>query len=185
MTAPPLERRIQPAANGPQWLDHPFSRGDQSHRYRLYVPSVYQGQPLPMIVMLHGAQQDPEDIAAGTEMNEAAEAHGYIVAYPEQSENTNLLKCWHWFRAGDQSRETGETSMIAALTREVVSDYNADPSRVFVAGMSAGGAMAVNLAVPRENGLSVGEQWLVHGLGHAWPGGTHKGHTPIRADRAQ
>lgn len=145
--APPLERRALPATKGPQWLSHHFSHGDQTYRYRLYVPNVYQGQPLPMIVMLHGAQQEPDDFAAGTEMNEAAEAHGYIVAYPEQSESTNLLRCWHWFRAGDQARETGETSMIAALTREVVAEYNVDPSRVYVAGMSAGGAMAVNLAV--------------------------------------
>ncbi|KXU94752.1 esterase [Caballeronia megalochromosomata] len=147
LIAPPLERRVPPAKNGPQWLSNRFVHAGQTHRFKLYIPSVHQGQPLPMIVMLHGAQQDPDNFAAGTEMNEAAEAYGYIVAYPEQSESANLLRCWHWFRPGDQARESGECSMIAALTREVVAAYNVDPTRVYVAGMSAGGAMAVNLAV--------------------------------------
>jgi hypothetical protein len=79
---PPLERRGLPATNGPQWLSHRFEHGGQTHRFKLYVPNVYHGQPLPMIVMLHGAQQDPDDFAAGAEMNEAAEAHGYIVRLP-------------------------------------------------------------------------------------------------------
>ncbi|MDR5883983.1 PHB depolymerase family esterase [Caballeronia sp. LZ032] len=145
--APSCGRHGLAATNGPQWLSNRFEHGGHTHRFKLYVPSVYHGQPLPMIVMLHGAHQDPDDFAAGTEMNEAAEAHGYIVAYPEQSESTNLLRCWHWFRPSDQARESGETSMIAALTREVIAAYHVDPTQVYVAGMSAGGAMAVNLAV--------------------------------------
>ncbi|SAL02245.1 PHB depolymerase family esterase [Caballeronia pedi] len=147
LAAPSLERRASPAKNVPQWLSTQFAHGGETHRFKLYIPSVHHGQPLPMVVMLHGAQQDPDDFAAGTEMNETAEAYGYIVAYPEQSESANLLRCWHWFRARDQARESGETSMIAALTREVVAAYNVDPARVYAAGMSAGGAMAVNLAV--------------------------------------
>src|ERR1700757_86908 len=59
--APSLERRGLPATNGPKWLSHPFEHGGQTHRFKLYVPTVYPGQPLPMIVMLHGAQQDPDD----------------------------------------------------------------------------------------------------------------------------
>src|SRR5260370_7990018 len=100
-----------------------------------------------MIVMLHGAQQDPDDFAAGTEMNAAPEAQGYIVVYPEQWEGANPLRCWNWFRPADQMRESGETAMVAALTREVMAICNVDDARVYVAGMSAGGAMAVNLAV--------------------------------------
>ncbi|WP_250504107.1 PHB depolymerase family esterase [Caballeronia sp. AZ7_KS35] len=145
--APSITPHGLPASNGPQWLNSRFEHGGQAHRFKLYVPSVYHGQSLPLVVMLHGAQQDPDDFAAGTAMNEAAEAHGYIVAYPEQSESVSLLRCWNWFRPCDQMRESGEASMIAALTREVVATYKVDDARVYVAGMSAGGAMAVNLAV--------------------------------------
>lgn len=145
--APSVKPRGAAVRNGPQWLRSHFEHAGQTHRFKLYVPSAYHGQSLPMVVMLHGAQQDPDDFAAGTEMNEAADAHGYIVAYPEQSESVSLLRCWNWFRPGDQVRESGEASMIAALTREVVATYNVNHARVYVAGMSAGGAMAVNLAV--------------------------------------
>ncbi|SAL86759.1 polyhydroxybutyrate depolymerase domain-containing protein [Caballeronia arvi] len=145
--APFIRPRRTSARNGHQWLSSHFEHVGQAHRFKLFVPSGYRGQSLPMVVMLHGAQQDPDDFAAGTAMNEAADAHGYIVAYPEQSESVSLLRCWNWFRPGDQVRESGEASMIAALTREVIATYNVDDARVYVAGMSAGGAMAVNLAV--------------------------------------
>ncbi|SAL88206.1 polyhydroxybutyrate depolymerase domain-containing protein [Caballeronia arvi] len=145
--APSIKPREASATNGHQWLSSHFEHAGQTHRFKLFVPSGYCGQSLPMVVMLHGAQQDPDDFAAGTGMNEAADAHGYIVAYPEQSESVSLLRCWNWFRPGDQVRESGEASMIAALTREVIATYNVDDARVYAAGMSAGGAMAVNLAV--------------------------------------
>lgn len=144
-------KRFVPEAGGPQWLSSRFEHGDATHIYKLYVPSGYDGRPLPMIVMLHGAQQDPDDFAAGTEMNAAAEAQGYIVVYPEQSESANPLRCWNWFRPADQTRESGETAMVAALTREVMAMCNVDEARVYVAGMSAGAAMAVNLAVTQPD----------------------------------
>jgi poly(hydroxyalkanoate) depolymerase family esterase len=100
-----------------------------------------------MIVMLHGANQDPDDFATGTRMNILAEEARYIVVYPEQPQSANAARCWNWFRPGDQVRESGEAALIAELTREVMSTYNADSTRIYVAGMSAGGAMAVNLAV--------------------------------------
>jgi poly(hydroxyalkanoate) depolymerase family esterase len=146
-TAASSVKRLVPEAGGPQWLSSCFEHGDGTHYFKLYVPSGNNGQPLPMIVMLHGAQQDPDDFAAGTEMNAAPEAQGYIVVYPEQSEGANPLRCWNWFRPADQMRESGETAMVAALTREVMAICNVDDARVYVAGMSAGGAMAVNLAV--------------------------------------
>lgn len=136
-----------PEGNESHWLSRRFAHGDDTLHFKLYVPSSYNGEPMPMIVMLHGAQQDPDDFAAGTEMNATAEAQGYIVVYPEQSEGANPLKCWNWFRPADRRRESGETAMIAALTREVMTMFNIDGARVYVAGMSAGGAMAINLAV--------------------------------------
>lgn len=279
---------------GPQWLSRSFHHQGLAHHFKIYVPSSYDGRPQPLIVMLHGAQQDPEDFAVGTGMNAFAEEQGYVVIYPEQSESTNPLKCWNWFRPGDRRLESGETAMLVALTRETMARYNIDEDRVYVAGMSAGGAMAVNLVVthpdlfaaaaihsgiafgvadeplaalcamndgkgqlrlpaafsdgdqlsvvplivfhgdaddvvhPRNsdqisamrrlavgaldethppvsteiasvenchaytrqifrdrNGLSIGEQWLVHGLGHAWSGGHASGtHTDARGPHA-
>ncbi|BAO94016.1 extracellular catalytic domain type 1 short-chain-length polyhydroxyalkanoate depolymerase [Caballeronia insecticola] len=139
--------RLIPEGSKPHWLSNRFEHGDNTLHFKLFVPSSYDGEPMPMVVMLHGAQQDPDDFAAGTEMNAAAEAQGYIVVYPEQSEYANPLRCWNWFRPADRQRESGETAMIAALTREVMTIINVDETRVYVAGMSAGGAMAINLAV--------------------------------------
>ncbi|WP_250515111.1 PHB depolymerase family esterase [Caballeronia sp. INDeC2] len=132
---------------GPQWLSGRFSHSTGVHDFKVYVPSGYRGEPTSLIVMLHGASQDADDFALGTGMNHAAESGGYIVVYPEQGTSANMFRCWNWFRPADQVRDTGEASIIAGITREVMASYEIDPRRVFIAGMSAGAAMAVNLAV--------------------------------------
>lgn len=118
--------------------------------YKVYVPERFitgGTDGAPLVVMLHGCTQSPDDFAAGTQMNALAEQHGFLVVYPAQSLAANGSKCWNWFRAEDQQREGGEPSMIAGITREVAEQYRIDRRRIYVAGLSAGAAMAVILGV--------------------------------------
>jgi poly(hydroxyalkanoate) depolymerase family esterase len=155
--------------------------GDAGQRdFKLFIPACYRDEAVPLLVMLHGCKQNPDDFAAGTRMNELAERHNFLVVYPAQSANANGSNCWNWFKSQDQARNGGEPSLIAGIVREIVSSYQVDEQRVFVAGLSAGAAMAVILgqtypdlfaAVGAHSGLPYGAAHNVASAFAAMSGG--------------
>lgn len=136
-----------------------------SRAYRTYIPAPRTGGVTGVVVMLHGCTQNPEDFAAGTGMNQLSDRHGFVVVYPAQSRGDNAQSCWNWFRRGDQKRGRGEPAILAGLTREICAKHGVSREATFVAGLSAGAAMAAILgeaypdvfaAIGAHSGLPVG-----------------------------
>ena len=128
-----------------------FISGSHTHAlltraYKLFVPPGRPERPRALVVMLHGCTQDPDDFAAGTGMNEHALEQGFVVLYPAQAQDANPSRCWNWFKHNHQQRGSGEPAVIAGMTRAVMQAHGIDPRRVYIAGLSAGGAMATIVA---------------------------------------
>ena len=136
---------FQTQPSGAAFLSGTYSNAAGSRPYRLYVPSRRAARA-PLLVMLHGCTQTPEDFAAGTRMNSLAEEAGMLVLYPAQVASANQQRCWNWFNPADQQRDSGEPALIAGMARQVIAEHEGDPARVFVAGLSAGGAQAAIMA---------------------------------------
>ncbi|WP_294541252.1 PHB depolymerase family esterase, partial [uncultured Rhodoblastus sp.] len=145
VSAPAVARGPARSRDQGRFEQRSFANASGARPYKLYVPSRLSGEPLPLLVMMHGCTQSPDDFAAGTRMNQIAEEEKFLVAYPAQTSSANLGKCWNWFNSRDQRRDQGEPSLIAGITREIVAHFPVDPERVYIAGLSAGGAAAANM----------------------------------------
>lgn len=124
---------------------HRSSHGERA--YRLYLPSGHTpGEGTPLLVLLHGCTQDADDLARGTRMDTLAGERGVAVLYPEQAPDAHPMRCWNWYEPAHHERGSGEVALLAGMIEEVLEARGLDPARVYVAGISAGGAMAAVLA---------------------------------------
>jgi poly(hydroxyalkanoate) depolymerase family esterase len=132
------------AVRAGSWTNGSVTNSYGSRNYKLWIPAGYTGKArLPLVMMLHGCTQTPDDFAAATGMNKIADQNNFLVVYPEETASANALKCWNWYDSSHQSRGQGEPSLLALIVNQVRADFKVDARRVYVAGFSAGGAMAV------------------------------------------
>ncbi len=144
--APRVAPAVEPVTTPGRFLGSSFTGATGTRAFKLFAPAGFDGESLPLVVMLHGCTQDPDDFAAGTRMNELAQEQGFFVLYPAQAPRSNSHKCWNWFTPADQRRGSGEPALLAGMVRHVMQTHPVDDDRVYVAGLSAGGAMAAILA---------------------------------------
>ncbi|ALM85596.1 PHB depolymerase family esterase [Bordetella sp. N] len=149
LSLPDPEERATPACpaatSGESFIEGVFRHPAGQRSYKLYVPPGGRERSLPLVVMLHGCTQGADDFAVGTAMNNAAREQGFHVLYPMQSSKANPQRCWNWFKRNHQQEGRGEPAILAGMTREIITTLGVDVQRVYVAGLSAGGAMAAIL----------------------------------------
>lgn len=145
----PLQFRMPgtavPVPEGAEFRQATFKGRSGSRDYRTYIPASAVEGITGIVMMLHGCTQAPEDFALGTGMNEQAETHRFVVIYPAQSRGDNAQSCWNWFSKGDQRRDRGEPEILAGIARAAMAEHGVSSAHCFVAGLSAGAAMAVIL----------------------------------------
>jgi poly(hydroxyalkanoate) depolymerase family esterase len=174
-------------ANIGRFVAGSFSNPAGKRAYKLWIPSGLHetSSQRPLIVMLHGCTQDADDFATGTRMNALADREGCFVLYPIQTGTANAQRCWCWFQESDQRRDAGEPSIIAEMTRQLAREYSIDTRRIYVAGLSAGAAMAVILgetypdlfaAIGAHSGLPFGVAHNVPSALAAMAGRTSRAH---------
>ncbi|MBR2656866.1 MAG: PHB depolymerase family esterase [Loktanella sp.] len=157
-----------PVPDGAEFRRDSFACDAGSRPYRVYVPSTASEGVTGIVMMLHGCTQTPEDFAAGTNMNALAEDHRFVVIYPQQSREDNVQSCWNWFKRGDQRRGRGEPAILAALAQKLMVDFDVPRDHCFVAGLSAGAAMAIIL------GETYGDVFAAVGAHSGMPYGSAK-----------
>ena len=122
--------------------------------YLVYIPAgashLWQWRSRPLLVLLHGCRQSPEDIAASTRVTKLADELDCVVLLPRQAGNANPWGCWNWFDSAT-ARGRGETAIVAAQIEVVLRRYRIDSKRVFAAGLSSGGGLAAALGVRRPD----------------------------------
>jgi poly(hydroxyalkanoate) depolymerase family esterase len=194
--APAAPQAPAPATGSFERIAFAPPAGAAQDHYWLYVPpgAANPGAaPMPLVLMLHGCTQNPQDFALGTGMNDAAQAINALVLYPAQSQDANPKACWNWFRPQDQSRGAGEPATLVAMVRDVMRKHPVDERRIYAAGLSAGGAMAALLAreypdlfaaVGVHSGLQAGAAHNVMGALSAMKNGA-KLAPPARGAQAQ
>ncbi len=140
IAAPLADPSLFGAVQGGSFITETY--GDRD--YRLYIPEGYQaGTPLPLLVVLHGCGQDPTSMSVDTHFNVYADQFKFLALYPRQPQSANGTRCWNWFEPAHQKRGAGEPALIAGMTAQVQSRYSVDSNRIFVTGLSAGGAMSI------------------------------------------
>ena len=173
---------------GASFRSDTFTCAAGSRRFCTYVPASAATGASAVVMMLHGCTQTPEDFAVGTGMNALAETHGFVVVYPAQSRGDNAQSCWNWFSRGDQRRGRGEPAILAGLAQQVCERYGVGRDRSFVAGLSAGAAMAVILGetypdvfagVGAHSGLPLGAASDVPSAFAAMAGNGQEGPVPV------
>jgi poly(hydroxyalkanoate) depolymerase family esterase len=155
-------------AEGEGFRSDTFTCPSGTRAFRTYVPASAATEATGVVVMLHGCTQTPEDFAAGTGMNAVAEKHGFIAVYPSQSRGDNAQSCWNWFNRGDQRRGRGEPAILAGMTAQICAEHGVPRDNTFVAGLSAGAAMAVIL------GETYGDVFAAVGAHSGLPSGAAK-----------
>ena len=192
-SGPSMRADSQPITvpEGALFKDNTFTCASGSRRYRLYVPASASEGASGVVMMLHGCTQTPEDFASGTGMNALADRDGFVVIYPAQSRGDNAHSCWNWFSRGDQRRGRGEPAILAALAQQIGAEPGVMRDATFVAGLSAGAAMAVILgeaypdvfaAVGAHSGLPAGSAKDVPSAFAAMAGNALENPDPVPAD---